>query len=340
MNGFDTKASASIAQDTFLNGQGLEAVKKMGRDKDPEALRQMARQFESLFVQQMLKSMRAASESFGEGNYMNSSETQFYSDMLDQQWSLELSKGRGMGLADTLYQQLLKTYGQYLLNDSNNKGTDVSSLDALVQQQALQFDPRRVSQRVADAAEPAEPLAGQPGASKTTSDAPVVATGAAGFIDAIKPYANWAAQTLGVAPQALMAQAALETGWGKHLVRDDAGSSFNLFNIKAGKSWSGDTVTVKTTEYTNGEVQSIDAAFRRYGSLQESFSDYIALMQKPRYQNALAQGQNADAYVEQLQQAGYATDPEYANKLKAIMQREDFAGSSALAAYQQHVGNQ
>ncbi|WP_052481107.1 flagellar assembly peptidoglycan hydrolase FlgJ [Gilvimarinus agarilyticus] len=337
MNGFDTKASASIAQDTFLNGQGLEAVKKMGRDKDPEALRQMARQFESLFVQQMLKSMRAASESFGEGNYMNSSETQFYSDMLDQQWSLELSKGRGMGLADTLYQQLLKSYGQYLPNDKTN---DVSSLDPFAQPQALQFDSRRVSQRVASISEPVKTLTGQPNAPQTVAEAPAVATGTAGFIDAIRPYANWAAQTLGVAPQALMAQAALETGWGKHLVRDDAGSSFNLFNIKAGKSWSGDTVTVKTTEYADGEAQSVEAAFRRYGSLQESFSDYIELMQKPRYQNALAQGKDAEAYVEQLQHAGYATDPQYANKLKSIMQREDFAGSNAVAAYQQHVGNQ
>ncbi|WP_339615350.1 flagellar assembly peptidoglycan hydrolase FlgJ [uncultured Gilvimarinus sp.] len=331
MNGFDTKASANIAQDSYLNSQGLEAVKKMGRDKDPEALRQMARQFESLFVQQMLKSMRAASESFSEDSYMNSSDTQFYSDMLDQQWSLELTKGKGMGLADTLYQQLLKSYGQYLPNDKS--AGDKARLDGALQGTALNFDQRRVSERVGESVDV------QPFSEPAATSVNVAATDAAGFIDAIKPYATWAAQTLGVAPEALMAQAALETGWGKHLVRDEAGSSFNLFNIKAGKSWDGEAVTVSTTEYLEGEAQTVDAAFRRYGSLQESFADYIALMQKPRYQKALAEGTDANAYVEQLQNAGYATDPNYANKLKQIMQRENFSGSPALAAYQQHVGN-
>lgn len=335
MNGFNANANASIAQDTYLNSQGLEAVKKMGRDKDPEALRQMARQFESLFVQQMLKSMRAASESFAEDSYMNSSDTQFYSDMLDQQWSLELTKGQGMGLADTLYQQLLKSYGAHLTGDQ--KAGDKATLDSALKGAALQFDQRRVSDRVSPKAAPApfnNAVAAASSAAPQDGKNNTVA-----FIDAIKPYATWAAQTLGVAPEALMAQAALETGWGKHIVRDDAGSSFNLFNIKAGSAWPGDTVEVNTTEYIDGEVHTVAAPFRRYGSLQESFVDYIALMQKPRYQQALAQGTDANAYVEQLQSAGYATDPEYANKLKSIMQRESFAGSTALAAYHQHAGN-
>ncbi|WP_049721825.1 flagellar assembly peptidoglycan hydrolase FlgJ [Gilvimarinus polysaccharolyticus] len=334
MNGFDTNPGASIAQDTYLSSKGLEAVKKMGRDKDPEALRQMARQFESLFVQQMLKSMRAASESFSEDSYMNSSDTQFYSDMLDQQWSLELTKGKGMGLADTLYQQLLKSYGQYLPGEDS--ADDQPTLDSKLQEATLDFDQRRVSSRVTQTVTPTETLANVSAAVAPTS---LASNGAAGFIDAIKPYATWAAQTLGVAPEALMAQAALETGWGKHLVRDETGSSFNLFNIKAGKGWAGESVTVNTTEYIEGEAQSVDAPFRRYGSLQDSFADYVALMQKPRYQKALAQGTDAHGYVEQLQKAGYATDPHYADKIKAIMQRENFASSTALAAYQQHVGN-
>jgi flagellar protein FlgJ len=322
-------ASASIAQDTYLNSQGLEAVKKMGRDKDPEALRQMARQFESLFVQQMLKSMRAASESFSEGNYMNSSDTKFYSDMLDQQWSLELTKGQGMGLADTLYQQLLKSYGHKVSGEPS--GTQRGELKQNLEQSAS-FVHRPATNQVAatETADGATPL------NKTSN---TLATGPAGFIDAIKPHATQAAHALGVAPEALMAQAALETGWGKHVVRDDAGSSFNLFNIKAGKSWAGDSVKVDTTEYVAGEAKTFNEPFRRYGSLQESFADYVALMQKPRYQNALAQGTNANAYVEQLQNAGYATDPHYADKIKRIMQQQNFAGSSALAAYQQHAGN-
>ncbi len=278
------------AQDTFFDNAGLNAVRKMGRDDDPQALKAVAQQFEAMFVQQMFKSMRAASETFSEGSFLNSSESQFYQQMMDQQLSLELTKGRGMGLADVLYRQMQRDYGQVDAAPAEDAATNL----------------RRTSE-VSSLASAAK--------AENTDDAQA-------FIDTIKPYAEWAANTLGVDSDALMAQAALETGWGKHVVRDGSGqSSNNLFNIKAGSTWQGDTVSTLTDEYEKGEKYTTEADFRRYNSLFESFSDYVNLMRKPRYQEAVSAGQDGAAFAQRLQQAGYATDPNYASKIQSIMQR-------------------
>ncbi|MCP8898631.1 flagellar assembly peptidoglycan hydrolase FlgJ [Gilvimarinus xylanilyticus] len=278
------------AQDTFFDNAGLNAVRKMGRDDDPQALKAVAQQFEAMFVQQMFKSMRAASETFSEGSFLNSSESQFYQQMMDQQLSLELTKGRGMGLADVLYRQMQRDYGQTEANPAEDITANL----------------RRTSE-----------VNGSPTVVKAQDQDSTQA-----FIDSIKPYAEWAANTLGVNADALMAQAALETGWGKYVLRDGNGqSSNNLFNIKAGSRWQGDTVSAVTDEYQQGEKYTTQADFRRYNSLFESFSDYVDLLRKPRYQKALNAGSNGAEFAAQLQSAGYATDPDYARKIQSIMQR-------------------
>lgn len=302
-----TISSALIDQtatDTYLNSAGLDAVRKMGRDQDPQAIRQMAKQFESLFVQQMFKSMRAAGEAFSEDNFLNSSESQFYQQMLDQQLSLELTKGRGLGLADVLYQQMMQSYGD-------------------------QLPKREVNEPKNAVPEGDISAAGTSGELSGPGDNPLFDSPRS-FIDTIKPYANWAAGVLGVKPEALMAQAALETGWGKHVLRaDDGGSSLNLFNIKTGGGWSGESVSARTLEYNEGMATDEPASFRRYASLFESFSDYVELLRKPRYREALAAGTDAPAFLQKLQEAGYATDPQYAEKIQSILERTDFGEAAA-----------
>ena len=137
------------------------------------------------------------------------------------------------------------------------------------------------------------------------------------------PIAEKVAGELGVDPKVLLAQAALETGWGKHVIQQGSDSSYNLFNIKADSRWQGEQVQVSTLEYRDGVAQREQAAFRSYGSYEESFNDYVSFLKNsPRYQNALQQAANPFAYVDALQQAGYATDPEYSNKISRIYSGE------------------
>ncbi len=282
------------ARDTALNNRGLDAISKLGRDRDPAALREVARQFEAMFLQQMLKSMRSASDVFAQDNFMNSSDTQFYRDMYDQQLTLEMSAGKGMGIAESFYRQMLDAYGEAV-----------------------------------DPPEPAQPekapITEKPQTSSSAVSSSLLdqASTPEAFTAAIQPYVNWAASVLKISPKAIMAQAALETGWGKHVLRDERGNnSYNLFNIKTGSQWAGDRLEVSTTEYRGGEARREQADFRQYESLFSAFRDYVQLLQKPRYQQALAAGDDAAAFARELQRAGYATDPEYADKIIAITEAD------------------
>ena len=163
--------------------------------------------------------------------------------------------------------------------------------------------------------------------SATTSKAsnnskPVTFTSANDFVEKIWPYAEKAAQKLGVPTETLVSQAALETGWGKFVISDvDGKPSNNLFGIKADSRWGGDHVSVQTTEYRDGVVQKERANFRSYDSLQQGFDDYVQFLKSsPRYADALNSKGDAVNYLNNLQQGGYATDPAYANKIQGIMQ--------------------
>lgn len=144
------------------------------------------------------------------------------------------------------------------------------------------------------------------------------------FIAAVKPYAEKAAAELNINCDVLLAQAALETGWGKHLIHDDQGNnSFNLFNIKASSNWEGKSVGINSLEYNNGVARKERSDFRQYDNYVQSFSDYVSLLKNnPRYEQALAAGSDSGEYAEELQKAGYATDPSYADKIKSIMQSD------------------
>jgi flagellar protein FlgJ len=145
----------------------------------------------------------------------------------------------------------------------------------------------------------------------------------------LQPFAEQAAKELGVEPKVIIAQAALETGWGRSLIKNsNGGNSFNVFNIKADKGWQGKQAQVATLEFEDGIAKKVNAGFRAYTSFQESFQDYVSFIKSnPRYDNALKQVGNAEHYMHELQRAGYATDPNYADKVMNIYRGNTLAGS-------------
>jgi peptidoglycan hydrolase FlgJ len=256
---------------------GLEQLKSGAARNDPAAVRQVAQQFESLFARMMIKSMRDA---IGKDPIFGSDQAQTYQGLYDDQLSLELTKGKGLGLADMLVRQL----------QHSGQAAAASATGAAV-----------AAPRAAGAATAAAP-------------------DRAGFISQVWPEAQQAAQQLGVHPVSLIAQAALETNWGTSIPRSAGGaSSNNLFGIKAGAAWSGASVTAGTQEFQRGAARQTSAAFRAYASPGESFGDYVALLRaNPRFSGALGSGGDVQSFATALQQGGYATDPDYARKLTAV----------------------
>ncbi len=246
---------------------GLASLRNdAAKAQDTATLKEAAKQFESLFTQMMLKSMRDANRSFSEGSMLSSSQGDFYQDMFDDQIALHLSKGRGLGLADMLVRQLAQSG---LVNPT----------DAAAAQEAAGTAFPAKTQNVSSSADH-QPLA------QSKED----------FVRMMLPHAQRAASTLGVDPNALVAQAALETGWGKAVPTDGSGSSsFNLFGIKAGSSWEGATASVPTLEFEDGVAVRKVERFRAYSSPADSFDDYARLIgNNPRYENARGAGGDVD----------------------------------------------
>ena len=286
---------------------GLGALKAQAREQSPEALRETANQFEALFVQMMLKSMRdAASVDGEEGGLLDNDQTRFYQELFDKQIALKLSQGRGIGLSDVIYRQLGGEPG------------------AVATTASVAMAPPGFSTHLAVTA-----AAATPAPIAAVTPAPVAdwqPESPRAFVDDLWPHAERAARALGVTPDVLIAQAALESGWGRHQIRhgNDA-PSFNLFGIKADHRWDGERVTVSTLEFEDGIATRQRAEFRAYPDLAAAFDDYVAFVTgNPRYADALAQAPDKQGYVTGLADAGYATDPDYATKILSILQRPEF----------------
>jgi peptidoglycan hydrolase FlgJ len=267
---------------------GLEKLKSGAANNDPAAVRQVAQQFESLFARMMIKSMRDA---IGKDPIFGSDQAQTYQGMYDDQLSLELTKGKGLGLADMLVRQLQQAGAT--ARTTTNGATPATGTSA----------------------------AGSSSATPASSSAgPASSADRASFISQVWPQAEQAAQQLGVHPVSLIAQAALETNWGRNVPRSASGaSSNNLFGIKAGGAWNGASVIAGTQEFQGGTAQQTSAAFRAYASPGESFQDYVALLKtSPRFSAALGSGASVASFATALQQSGYATDPDYAHKVTAV----------------------
>jgi len=296
----------------YTDFSGLAELKaKAGKDAQG-SLDKVVQQFESLFLHQMLKSMRQAN--LGEG-FMDSDQSLFYRDMFDQQLSLHLAEKGGLGLAEFLKRQLSIK--------STSESREVKALEAYrlrpVQQPAANASGKSVSEGVPVQAGTIDGMGDPRGWSKGD------------FVQKLWPWATEAAKRLGLKPQALIAQAALETGWGQHLMRKTDGSpSNNLFGIKADKRWGGDRVAVDTLEFEQGVSVKKRAHFRSYDSLRQSFEDYVSFLQSnPRYREALSATNDTGRYFATLQEAGYATDPDYARKIEAVLGGREMAAGLA-----------
>ena len=285
---------------------GLQKLKLQARESQVTARAEVARQFESLFVAQMLKAMRAAS---GGSGLLDSNKSLFYRDMYDQQIATEMAKSRGIGMAEVIERQL------------GGKAEGPGP-------QGRQVQDYRASPLWRNNGALVPGMTGATRGDRVVSGAPAeLGQSREEFLRKLWPHAEAAARELGVAPEALLAQAALETGWGRHIMPGaDGQPSYNLFGIKADRGWDGQLVNMSTVEYKDGVAMKTRAAFRAYGSYTESFTDYVEFLKaNPRYQKALAAASDPEAFVEELQRAGYATDPAYAAKLKRILGSEDLA---------------
>lgn len=349
--------STSPALDTWTELSGFHQLRAQARSDDGKsALPAVAKQFEAIFTQMMLKSMRDANASMG-SDLAGSEQVNSYRDMFDQQLSLSLANGRnGLGIAEMLVRQLggKPEAAEATVADAHGLPASTAGVLNANVRALLQLGADRDTTRGIGAADdafgiamPSTADAGSPwrdtldriaqGALDVAGTAAKLLPGGdpVSFVRALAPHAEMAAKKLGVSVRALLAQAALETGWGKHLPsHGDGSSSFNLFGIKAGSSWDGDKVSVPTLEYENGVAVRRRDQFRAYDSPSDSFSDYARLLtDSPRYAQVLGQGENIAGFARALVRGGYATDPSYAAKITAIANSPQMR--EALAALQQ-----
>ena len=279
----NTMASQALAAD----GRALNALKVQAGQNSPEAAREAAKQFESLFVREMIKSMREATMKSG---LLDGAEGNLANDLYDQQLSVQMS-GLPGGLAEAIQRQLTRQMGgaEAELSVPSTLSLDTSAL-------------RRTAST-----------------KNSTTPSP---KGLDAFVQHHRATAERVAQDSGIPASFMLGQAGHETGWGKGEIRHKDGSAaYNLFGIKAGKSWTGKVAEVTTTEYINGVARKVTAKFRAYDSYEDSFRDYARLINdNPRYEKAREKVGSAVAYATELQKAGYATDPEYASKLSRAIQ--------------------
>jgi peptidoglycan hydrolase FlgJ len=285
-----TAAVSTSAASNYTDLNGLATLKDAPRS--PEAIRAVSQQVEALFLQMMLKSMRDASAADGE---LDSNETGMYQDMFDKQVALTLSKHQDLGIA-RLFERQLGGKDSQAQAPSAPSGLPKTGLPA----------------------SGTHPDGRHGGASASDS---VTTQHATQFVNAVLPTIRRVAQGLGVNPLGLLAQAALETGWGRRMAHTADGSpSLNLFGIKAGEGWSGARAVADTLEFNAGVATQRRTAFRAYGSIEESVNDFANLLSNsPRYRDAVAAGNDAEAYVHSIARSGYASDPEYGNKLNQIL---------------------
>lgn len=299
---------------------GFSALRARARTDDPQALRAAAQQFEALFTQMLLKSMRDAS--LGE-DLMSGEQGGFYRDLFDQQIALSMASGKGLGIADMLVRQLQPPPAQAAQPQAFALPSPAPAQPQASTPDAEPLPPAPPPQ----AAEAAQAASIPPPADALTADE--------AFIARVLPHAGQAGAALGVAPHMLVAQSALESDWG----RSELAASNNVFGIKAGDSWRGERASLETQEYRDGQAHTERAAFRAYASVADSFADYARLVGgQARYAPVRNAGADSARFAEGLQQAGYATDPAYAQKLRALAEDPQFLARVQQAAQRLGLG--
>jgi len=283
--------------------------------KNPqEGLKAAAQQFETMFLQMVMKSMR---DTVPDDGMLTSEQSKFYTSLLDQQMAQNLSStGKGVGFAKLIEQQL----GRTMVAPPSETNAAAAANTAANNLPLAASDGRHLQYKTVLGNLPTS--AAYPRADVTAAPAVSVDVPASSkeFVNRVWPHAVEASRSTGVPPQFLVAHSALESGWGRSEIRRADGSpSYNLFGIKAGKSWNGATADATTTEYVNGQPQQSVERFRAYGSYEEAFRDYANLLRNNSRFSAVIGSQDGTEFAKRLQQAGYATDPMYADKLSRII---------------------
>ncbi|MBD8871240.1 flagellar assembly peptidoglycan hydrolase FlgJ [Rhodanobacter sp. DHB23] len=319
----DAALPANTSLSTWTDLSGFNQLRAQAQSDSKAVLPAVAKQFEALFTQMMLKSMREASDSLGSA-LGDSDAGKAYRDLFDQQLSVSLSQsGKGLGIAQMLVHQL-GGQGASATGATGGAGGSADDPDGIGDPTKLPANADQFQRRLANVVEAGREL-GRSAMKWLPQDAQE-------FVRALAPYAEAAAQKLGVSVRTVLAQAALETQWGKHMPRSSDGStSFNLFGMKAGGSWDGQKVSVPTLEYEDGVAVRRHAQFRAYNSPAQSFQDYATLIASdPRYAAAKGHGDDVRGFANALARGGYATDPGYAEKISAIAHSSQM--NEALAA--------
>lgn len=321
-----------------LDMQGFQRLQHTARVNPEKGVESAAQQFEALFVKMMVKSMRDAVPTSG---LMSSRQTDFYQSMLDQQWS-QVIASRGMGLADALVDQLERQGAFQRSEPSANSDNAMQELIAGIPRgtprpldnTSPMPDKNATASASAeslgflselDAVRQAKPAMDSPALNSVSEAKPENDNAARDHVERFKETlaepAQAASRATGVPAELILAQAALETGWGQHeITTQDGRNSHNLFGIKAGSRWQGDTTDIVTHEYVNGRRTQMTDTFRVYDSFEQAFTDYATLIgSNPRYANVVS-APDAQQAAQALQAGGYATDPRYAAKLEAVMQ--------------------
>jgi len=347
-----TENRASI----FTDINSLNHIREQAKVDSSAAIKSAAKEFEAFFMNMMLKSMRQASDAMGEDSMFSSPQEKMFIGMLDEQMSVELSQKGNLGIADLMVRDILgeQSVIQVANKIDSNAATKISNTpdhvithtSAFIQAPKLDInrfnssieEPRQVVENIGPAGKIENP---QVTATEylhkiVTPIKKAIFDTAQSFVETLAPLANTMAKKLGVDPRVLLAQSALETGWGKHVMHNEHGlSSNNLFGIKAQKNWQGEKISSDTLEVENGQLVKKRDEFRAYTDFEQSFSDYVDFIKKnPRYQKALEAVQDTTEYLQQLQGAGYATDPNYANKILKI-----FSGDIIRNAFGKNVSH-
>lgn len=312
--------SKTVAGALAFDTQSLEQLKLQAKNDPSKAAAGVAKQFEGLFLGMVMKSMREATPRDG---MFDNEQTKLYTSLLDQQLAQHMA-ARGTGLSEVMARQLGKAMANTAADET--AAADPAALPLTTAMLSPHAVPSRQPEPVAsdpsaewlDAPRAVQP---EPPAPLPAAAAPIPVAQTRDFVNRVWTHAVDAARSIGVKPQFMVGQAALESGWGKHEIRAaDGTSSHNVFGIKAGRSWTGPVVEKTTTEYVNGVAQKTTAKFRVYGSYAEAFKDYANLLSgNRRYAGVVGQGQDAKGFARGLQQAGYATDPAYADKLVRVI---------------------
>lgn len=324
-------SNVDLTQRFALDVQGFDALRAQAGASPQQSLKTVAKQFDAVFLQMMLKSMREATPQDGP---LDSRDSAQFTSMLDQQLAQAMSS-KGVGVADALIKQLARNAG--LAGGANAAGAGAGAagaggvLGALGGGSVNDAGNTAMVNALARAYSnaPANGALGNSSGYSATSalTPPLRGDGAStkvnAFVEKMAAPAQAASEATGIPARFIIGQAALESGWGKSEIRKaDGSTSHNVFGIKATKDWTGKTVSTVTTEYVNGKPQRTVEKFRAYDSYQEAMTDYAGLLKgNPRYAQVINSSHDVNGFANGMQRAGYATDPHYARKLMSIMQK-------------------